>query len=169
MTQPAPLDDRLLSAFRALVRAELSRLTYLGVWTYTVQSVAADGSTADVQAPVVDGFTLPDIGRCPVFPGLLGEQVKLKVGSKVRVRFANADPSQPEIIGTSDFPDSSQIGSSHAAQPVARLGDQVVVFLPPTMPVVGTVSGSPFTGTITVVNPVTGVINSGSSKAVCGS
>jgi hypothetical protein len=33
------------------------------------------------------------------------------------------------------------------------------MFLPPTLPIVGTISGAgPFTGTITVANPISGTI-----------
>ena len=75
--------------------------------------------------------------------------------------FVNGQPTKPVCVWTSGAPTMAQLLSG--PNPVARLGDQVQSFLPPTLPVIGMVSGNPFTGTITVVNPITGTITQGSN------
>lgn len=176
--------DRLLSAFRALVRAEDPNRAYRGIYEYRVGAVTT--TTADV-SPTDSSLPLPSILRVPLAHSLLGEAVLLTVGTTCLLGFVNGDPARPVLIGvtanadqtpqntTVDAtaamklgPSATSVAIAGAGSPVARLGDQVMVFLPPSLPVTGTLSGSAFTGTITVTNPITGSITGGSSKATSG-
>lgn len=49
-------------------------------------------------------------------------------------------------------------------KPVARVGDAVTIFWPPTLDFVGTLAGQPFTGTMTIMTPSSGVIESGAPR-----
>lgn len=155
------VDDRLLSALRAIVRAEVDRigLAYAGVFGYTIQGV--HGEPPDVQIDAVPNdpnIGLPDLVRIKMRPGIDGITSIPDTGIGCLVAFVDRDPSQPVIVSV----------DSLGVNPVARLGDQVTVFLPPTLAIIGLLSGAPFTGTITVANPVTGVITQGSGKDFCG-
>ena len=77
MTPPTYL-DRLMQGLRALVRAEVPRLSYLGLYEATVNAVAHDGSTADVTPTLT---SLPPIPKVPLQSSILGEIVTIKVGA----------------------------------------------------------------------------------------
>jgi hypothetical protein len=160
MTQPAANpDDRILSAIRAIIRAEFPRLKYLGKFQYTI--VAVNGSPPSVTVdctPVDPTIDLPGLKDIVCQPSLDGITTIPDVGINCIVEFLNGDPTKPVIAGV----------DSLGVNPVARLGDQVTTFFPPTLAVIGTVSGAPFAGTIIVANPVTGVISQGSGKVFTG-
>lgn len=98
---PTPF-DRLLNAFRALVRAELPTLTYLGVYEYAVQ--ATDG-TASTPSTTVD--CTPTDSTIPL-PDLTGVPIRLPYGvtpplqALCYVEFANGDPTKPMVRGFVD-------------------------------------------------------------------
>jgi len=152
--------DRIQSSLRALIRSEIANLTYLGVWEYTIAGVS--GTT--ISATPTDS-RMPDITGCRMMPGLIGETVVPTVGSKCRISFVNGDPARFECIAIEGVPSSITVGAS--GMPCARLGDQVISFFPPLLAVVGTMTvgavASPFVGTITIANPIGGVINNGSA------
>jgi hypothetical protein len=125
---------------------------------------------------------LPDLVPISEHSGVSGAWSKLQPGQGVLVSFVEGDPSQPVIthfedkdgagfqpsatcldakdqvmIGTSDLTDSD-------ARLIARVGDAVECFMPPACPVVGTLSGMPFSGVLTVVDPIVGIITSGATK-----
>jgi hypothetical protein len=151
--------DRILAAIRAIIREEFANLTYRGIFKYSI--VAVSGSppnvTLDCQ-PTDPTIGLPSLQGIPMQSGIDGITTIPKVGMNCVVGFLNADPTLPIIFGV----------DSLGVNPVARLGDQVTMFLPPTLAVVGTMLGSPFAGTIIVANPVTGVISQGSGKVFTG-
>jgi hypothetical protein len=51
-------------------------------------------------------------------------------------------------------------------RPGARMGDPVALQLPPAVPVVGTLSGQPFVGTMTLVTPLIGSITGGNRRVL---
>lgn len=157
MTDVAPtLRDRLWRAFRELVLAELSFLTFHVRWEYTVNAVAADGSSADVIPLPSDPNVppkLPPIPKCPLAPSLIGENVKLAVGGRCTVAFRNGDPSRPEIVGGdySNPPTAIAIGGAPGSPAAARVGDAVALYAkvitlpgPITVLAIGPASGPVF-------------------------
>lgn len=160
MSNTPPTDqDRLLAAFRALVQAELAPLRYAGLFDYTITGVSGAAPSATISARPTDQSTgLPDINNMPCSPAVGGVTSTPTVGGQCVVAFLDHNPAKPVIVG---LPSSGSL-------PVARLGDQVMIFLPPTLPVQGTVSGSPFVGTITITNPISGSITQGSGKVRTG-
>jgi hypothetical protein len=145
MTDPSHISGRILEALRSIIRNELPQLTYLGEWEYSVFAISADGSTADLTS-ALPTIPLGNLNAVPLAPGLLGESVHLAVGTTVRVRFVNADPSRPEIVGGNKPPVTSNVQATAeldlnapivkiagGGPPVARYGDGVQVLLTDVM------------------------------------
>jgi len=149
--------DRILEAVRAIIRAEFPRLLYQGRFEYSITSVTGKAPKCTIDCSPVDAtIGLPDLNGVAFSPSVSGVTGTPTTGSGCVVEFLDANPAKPRIVGR----------ESSGSNPVARLGDQVVTFLPPALPVAGTVSGNPFVGTITIASPITGVISQGSGKVV---
>jgi hypothetical protein len=178
--------SRRLSAFRAIVDQLDPDRKFRGTYEYRI--VTQNGTRLNLQ-PVSTVVGMPTLSNVMVRPGVAGCQAQYHLGARVIVGFVNADPGRPVVIAFEDAdgpgflstaltidamtsvavgPSATSVAVAGSGSPIARLGDQVMVFLPPTLPVAGTVSGSPFAGVITVVNPITGQIVAGSSKATSG-
>jgi hypothetical protein len=169
--QPS-LFDRLLLAISQIIRGELSELSFLGTYEYSVDVVNGDG-TIDGK-PTDPTVSLPPISHAKLRPGLLGETVTAAQGAVCRVVFINGQPSRPEVVGflgqtnaTSEI-DAGTLSLCGGGPPLARVGDSVVVYFPPLMQVAGTVSGAPFVGVATITSPAIGSIQAGSGKANSG-
>lgn len=122
MSKPATptIRDRLLAAFRAIVRAEFPTLTFLGRYEYTVISVAGNSAiTCKVIDPTLD---VPNLVNIPQASGLLADVATPSVGATVDVMFKNGDPTRPVVVGTSAVDSASMAGGGPA---VARVGDIV--------------------------------------------
>ena len=190
-TQPTAL-DRLLTAIRNLIRAELPQYTYVGLYEYTIQAVNSATGAVDL-APTDTTIPLPLLSNIPLKASLLGEIVQATRGTLALVEFINADPTRPEVIsigatifeGTIDASQTVNIGPSgkvnlgFAQSPIARVNDTCVIYFdaatplvltgavttPPAVPfgaLVGTITIGPMPG---VPFPCTGIIGSGSSKS----
>ena len=105
--QPTAL-DRLLTAIRLIIRAELPQLTYFGTYEYSIQSNS--GSTVDI-APVDTTVSLPSMNGVPLISSLQGQVVVPNTGL-CRVRFINGDPSQPIVVGIVSTPSSISIDAT---------------------------------------------------------
>jgi hypothetical protein len=148
--------DRIFSSFRSLIQKLLAPTRYYGTYEYTI--VATDGTTVD-GTPNDTTRGLPSLNKLELRADSIAAQTP-QTRNLCHVIFVNGDPTKPKCTWTQPDPTSAQLlGGSN---PVARLGDQVQVFLPPTLPIAGTLSGAPFTGVITVTNPLTGSITQGS-------
>ncbi len=90
---PVTPQDRLMKAFRALVREELPRLTFLAVYEFAVQSSCA--TTADL-SPTDQTIGLPSLVSVPLRVPLVG--AVLSPGTKCIVAFINGDPSRPFVL-----------------------------------------------------------------------
>lgn len=154
--------DRISLAIRAFIRAEVESLGlgFVGVFEYEVIRTSGAPPSVLIDARCLNqSLGLPDVNNCPMHPSIAGITSIPDVGVTCRIHFVNRDPSRAEVIGV----------GSLGVLPIARLGDQVTVFLPPTLPVTGLVNVStPFAGTITIPAPVTGVITQGSGKMYGG-
>ena len=92
-------EDRILEAFRDLVRAELERLTFYGCWEYAVESTDEDGGDVLVTGhPTTTEFPLPAMVKWPIRIGVAGMKAKPDAGDRVIVMFANADPARPVVV-----------------------------------------------------------------------
>jgi hypothetical protein len=150
--------DRIADSLLAIVREEIAK-TYPATYEYAIKGVHGTPPNVTIDCEPTDpAIGLPALTGISMQPGIAGITGIPAEGINCAVIFLNGSPTRPRIVGV----DSSGVN------PIARLGDAVQSFLPPTLPVVGTVSGNPFVGTITVANPISGIIQGGSGKAFTG-
>lgn len=165
--------SRRLAAWRALADQFDPDRKFRGTFEFRI--VTQSGNRLNLQ-PIRVSTGMPNLQRVYVRPGVPGVTAQYALGSRVIVTFIDADPGRPAVVGFEDtdgagfLPTMLQLAGA-GGMPVARLGDQVTSFLPPTLAIVGsvTISGSPspFTGTIAVANPITGTVTGGSAKVTC--
>ena len=179
-TQPTPM-DRLLTSLRLLIRGELPQLTYFGVYEYSIQN--ASGSTVDV-APVDTSTGLPSIQGVPLVSALLGQTATASSGL-CRIRFINGDPTRPVCVGLAQLPASSGVNATgtlsigpsaskivlnNGTLGVARLGDQVTIYISPLCYVTGMItpaSGPPIPITsISITNGMGAMVGSASPNVM---
>lgn len=112
----------------------------------------------------------------PIRYGIPCVTAKIRKDSRVLIGFEGGNPKKPvaTLWDAADIeqiiiaPDKLFIGSDGGnAWPIARQGDYIECLLPPVMPVAGTLSGAPFSGVLTIIDPVVGVISSGAAKGAC--
>lgn len=160
MTTPAfSTLDRLKTALYGLIAEMLPDLAFAGSYEYSVTSQS--GKKIDAE-PCDPSIGLPNVKGASMRP-LLGGRAQYANGAKIIIMFLNRDPSKPYVLGGDPDTDPETLDLLGGTLPVARQGDQTQSFLPPTLPIVGTLSGAPFTGTITVANPISGSITGGSA------
>lgn len=162
----AKTPSRLMRVLAALVARTLGGKLF-GKYRYRVVTMAVDGR-ANLQA-VTKAKGLPDMLPVSARPGVAGWWADLTLGGEVLVEFIAGDPTDPIVTGFPGkgepgfVPVSLAFGNGVAA--VARVGDLVKAFLPPALPVAGTVviGGTPsaFSGVITVTTPMIGLIQTG--------
>jgi hypothetical protein len=158
LAQP-PIKDRFLAALRAIIQAEVPNVTFLGQYEYAIQAVSGSPPNVTLDCrPTDPALSLPPLVQVVMQPGIDGITTIPSVGMNCVVAFINGDGSRPRIVGV----------DSLGVNPVARLGDQVTMFLPPTMAVQGVAAGIPFVGTILIANPITGIISQGSGIVYTG-
>jgi hypothetical protein len=139
------LIERLGASLSAIVRETvLARMTFLGVYEYTIASCA--GGKLDARAtPGAAAAGLPaQITSVTMRPSILGEAATWPPGSSCLIAFVNGDPTRPYVLGgdPSSVPLTSTIDATAGVtigngdtRPIARLGD--------------TVQAGPFSGVIT--------------------
>ncbi len=187
MIEPNAL-DRFMGAIRALIRAELPRLKYLGTWAYSVTGVNGDGTVNASPSDLDAG--LPALNNLSIVSGPEGGTAAPTPGNACYVRFINGDPTRPVVVGnqavvrvaTFDATEQVNVGPSAGTvvlaggdAPVARDGDAVAVYFgtPGTgISIQGNFQiGTPttagaFTGTLTMLTPACGVITSGQPRVL---
>lgn len=133
-----------------------------GKWRYRVLSMNPDGRVR-LQA-VSSAAGLPDVLPAPQWAGGAGVHAELTAGAEVLVEFVEGSPTMPIVTGfapkgaTGHVPESLSL--CDGTRQVARVGDQVKVFMSPGIPVpiTGTVGGAPLAGTVIFATPLVGVI-----------
>lgn len=155
--------DRILDAIRAIVREEFPRARFSGLYQYGIKAVSGSPPNVLIDcSPVDQTIGLPELVGLPMQPGISGITSIPSVGLGCVVAFLDGSPTKPIVLGV----------DSLGVNPVARLGDAVTSFLPPTMAALVTgPPASPLLGTtivIAVANPIGGVITGGSGKAYSG-
>ena len=134
---------------------------YHGSYVATVER-QHDNDTVDL-TPEDERVRGTGLSNVPIRHGMPGVRVRVQVGAKVMLEFASGDPKQPFAT----FWESGAIESlsfDGGDRPIARVGDIVTVFWPPSVPVVGTIGVLPFTGTMTITTPAVGIIDSGAPR-----
>ena len=154
------LVDNLLAIIDAAGRGKL-----WGTWRYRVIGMNGDRVSCQRLSGHKD---LPDLISISMVPGVAGAHAELPGDAEVYVEFLEGDRDLPRIVG---FAGKDGIGHvpdvlhlCGGDRPVAHTGDTVNFFFPAVVPVAGTISGSPFTGTITITTPGVGVIRGGQTK-----
>jgi hypothetical protein len=161
------------SALADTLRRIVERVTdgpIYGVYRYRVLGMNSD--RVDLQR-CGSRKDLPNTIATSMWPGVSGTHAKLARGCEVLVSFIDGDRAQPAITGfvgkggPGGTPDELSLCGGNAG--IARVGDIVNVFFPPTIPFSGTVgvppAGVPIVGVLTITNPGIGAIQSGAEKA----
>jgi hypothetical protein len=170
---------RFIRSIQTIVRETFPNYEFLAKYRYRV--VKMSGDRVDLQAVSKD-LGLPDMLPVQIWPGLAGASANLTPGAIVLVEFIEGNPTMPIVSHfepeggggfrpVHSFVDASErvfLGTSQTNEegvwPVARVGDVVECLMPPVVPVSGTLSGAPFAGVLTIVDPIVGLITSGSAK-----
>jgi hypothetical protein len=136
--------DRLLTGIRAILRAEMPTLTFLGLYEYTV--TASTPTTVDCQ-PTDPTIPIPVLNGIPIGSLSDGGVGQPTTGNRCLIEFVNGDPTRPVVLfndpqvrtATIDATQTIYIGPS-ASNPVligpgaslkaARVGDQCTCFFP---------------------------------------
>lgn len=181
MNQPSDL-DRLLTAIRLIIRAEVPALTFFGTYEYSIQSV--DGQTVTA-SPTDTTLPLPSLSNLPIQSSVYAEGVTgIQSGQTCLVQFVNADPTRPEVVSLSSLSETATLDATGSVTlgsvsttsvalgggtaPIARMGDLVSVIVPlpaPPPTISGTINGSiPFTGTMVGLPPGAGIITGANPK-----
>lgn len=170
---PATL-DRIMAYLRMLVRAELPRLTFFGLYEYAVQN--GSGTSYEL-SPTDNTIPLPGSKGVPLRVSLA--TADLPQGSLVIVAFLNGDPSRACVIGASPKPTNMTIDVTATMNlgpsatlvklagggaGIARTGDQIQISIAQFAAAGASNSGGPVATTAPMVGSITG----GSSKGQCG-
>jgi hypothetical protein len=134
---------------------------YLAQYECTVEA-QHDDDTLDL-LPDDERVRGTGCSRVEIKHGLPGVRVRVLTGSRVLLGFVGGEPSKPYAsLWSSEAIES--LGFNGGTSPVARVGDAVTCYWPASVPFVGTLSGSPFSGTMTITSPSSGVIDSGAAR-----
>lgn len=153
-----------IRALRELIEHVTRDRIYMRNYDAVVQRQHADGSV-DLMPddPLVRGNGLSNV---PIRHGLPGVTVKVRVGSRCLLGYANGDPTLP-YAHLWDKTAIEEISFDGGTAPIARQGDAVAVSWPPSLLITGTLAGptpGAFTGLLTIATQSAGIIQSGASK-----
>lgn len=120
------------------------------------------------------------LSAVPIRHGLPGVSVRVKSGARILLGFDGGDVRRPFAAlwepGSLEsltieaetkvvvIAPSVVLGDEDKAAPVATLGCVVECLMPPLVPIAGTLNGAPFSGSLTITDPILGVIDSAASK-----
>lgn len=147
---PDPVNtDRMMASLRQIIRAEFPQLTFLGAWSYAVQTVhgSAPNWTVDIQQTDTANAPLPTINGCPVTPAV-GWTVKPSVGSNCVVMFVNGDQSRPLVVSMDPAASEVEVGAGGQVptEHVATM-ESVVTFVYNTFASLALITPALWTGT----------------------
>jgi hypothetical protein len=122
--------ERFQDAVRALVRAMIPELFFLGLWEYQVTSARVDESGRAVfdGTPVAAADLLPGAVGWALRPALPGATALPAAGSTVLVGFVNADRARPCVLAY-----DATAGASPATIPAADIGGETPLALAPAL------------------------------------
>lgn len=154
--------DRLRDAIKSVLTQVMPGWIYLATWEYTVEATNGGPTSVTIDASAPQGYGLPDVTGLPLRADASGSVGAPAVGSKVLIGFQAGDRYSPEVRGLDGSTAPTSTWLAQGTNPIARLGDQVQCFLPPTLPCVVTISGVPSAGVVTLSAPISGVVTQGS-------
>lgn len=171
VTAPATTaSDRLRVAFEALLRQYLPGLLFLAEWEYTVVSVGGTPPAVTIDAKCVDP-RLPDISGVPLRPSAGGVTATPVIGAHVIVGFVNGDPRNPEVRSLDPKTSPTNVFLGGVGPFVARLGDSVLIYFPPSMQFSAIMNPDtapvPIVGTMLIPSPGIGTIQDSSAIVQC--
>jgi hypothetical protein len=105
------------------------------------------------------------LSRVELWHGLPGVRVKVVVGSRVLLAFRNGDPTKP-YASLWQRGSIEEISFDGGQSPIARQGDAVAVYWPPSLTIVGAIPAGALTGTVTIGTQSAGVIQTGATKVL---
>ncbi len=151
------LDEKLAR----FIRVVTAGTRYHAVYPCEVQG-QADNGNLDLR-PDDESMRGEGLQDVPVRHGLPGVTVRVPVGARVSLGFEEGNPRKP-YAALWNAQSITSINFAGGDQPIARDGDSVVCYMPPGVAISGTLAGSPFSGFITILTPMTGIITSGQDK-----
>jgi hypothetical protein len=134
---------------------------YHKLYPCTVEAQAADG-TLDL-TPDDESVRGTGTQSVQIRHGLPGVTVKVKKGARLLLGFEAGNPERP-FASLWEPGAIEEISIDGGDKPVAREGDAVTCFWPPSVPVTGTLGGVPFAGTMTITSPAPGIIDTGAER-----
>lgn len=152
--------SEILAQFERMVRAIMRDTRYHAQYACRVE--AQSGQFLDL---LPDDETIRGTGlqRVPLRHGLPGVTVKVVPGSRVLLGFESGDRRKP-YAALWDSASIEEISFDGGQAPIARMGDSVTIFWPPTVQVVGFLGPLAFTGTMTITSPSVGQIAAGAER-----
>lgn len=155
--------DRLLGPLQSVIDLRMSGVRFYGRYRYTISNPTA--TTVDA-TPMDTSLGLPGLSGVPLDSDSISSYVPPN-GGECHVQFMDGKPTLPRVVWTAGT--ASVVNVLGGSNPVARLGDQVQSFLPPSLVINAVISapvpGTTLTGTIIVPNPISGAIVQGSPTA----
>jgi hypothetical protein len=159
------LRDRVKDQLSRFIRWVMRDVTYHKLYPSQVQRQDASG-LLDL-LPDDESIRGTGTSGVQIRHGLPGCTVKVRPGARVLLGFENGDPRRPYAALWEEGDIISVSLGFGGSRPVARIGDTVSVFFPPTIPVSGTLSGAPFSGVLTITTAAPGIIDgSGNPKVL---
>ncbi len=152
------------ASLERIIRWVMRETVYHAQYIATVQAQHSDGSLDLL--PDDERVRGTGLSNVPMRLGLPGVDVRVVVGARVLLGFEGGNPNLP-YAGMWDPSAIESISFDGGSAPIARVGDPVVVFWPPSVPITGVVSAAPpgaFTGTLTITSPGSGIIDSGAPR-----
>jgi hypothetical protein len=153
--------DQSLAKF---VRWVMRDTTYHRVFPCSVQGQSSDLATLDLLPDDTD-IRGTGLQQVHIRHGLPGVQVKVPVGARVLLGFEAGDPERP-YAALWEPGAIEQIIFDHGTKPLARKGDAVTCFWPPSVPITGTVGPAALEGSLTITSPAPGIIAAGAERAL---
>lgn len=148
-------------ALASFIRWVMRDTRYHALYAATVEGQAAD-DTLDLR-PDDESIRGQGLSGVPIRHGLPGVRVRVGAGARVKLGFENGDPAKPyAALWEPGAIESLEFDGG--TRQVARVGDPVTVFFPPTLTVTGTLLGGAFAGVITITSPGVGIIDSGAAR-----
>jgi|HubBroStandDraft_3_1064219.scaffolds.fasta_scaffold36538_2 hypothetical protein len=156
--------DRLLGPLHSIIDQRMSTSRFYGRYRYTISNPTI--TTVDA-VPVDPTIGLPSLNGVPLDSDSISTYIPPS-GQECHIMFADGKPTMPRVVWTAGT--ATVVNVLGGGVPVARQGDQVTCFLPPTLVVNGIIDqpspGTTLVGTILVPNPISGSINGPCSATV---
>lgn len=156
--------DRMLGPILGIIDQRVAPARFYGRYRYSI----SNPSTTTVDAtPIDSSIGLPSLQGVPLDSDSIATYVPPD-GGECHIMFLDGKPTMPRVVWTAGT--ATVVNVLGGKVPAARQGDATTSFLPPTLLIslLGTVSGSPFsgTGTVTIPNPISGSISGPCSATV---